>query len=67
MTVEINKKEIEVPRECGTLAELLQNQGISGYGHAVAVNNRIVTRSRWASFSIADGMKITVIRAVCGG
>lgn len=67
MTVEINKKETEVPAGCDTLAALLQTQGIGDKGHAVAVNNRVVPRLQWESFTLADGMKITVIRAVCGG
>lgn len=67
MKVEINNKEILLPDGCRTLSCLLQNQGISERGHAVAVNNRVVPRAQWAGFALADGMKVTVIRAVCGG
>ena len=61
MKVEINHKEVLLPEGCDTLTALLQSQGISEKGHAIAVNNRVVPRA------IADGMKITVIKAVCGG
>lgn len=67
MTVEINHKEVIVPDGCTTLSELLQSQGISGKGHAVAAENRVVPRAQWETFSLSEGMKITVIRAVCGG
>jgi len=67
MTVEINHKEVVVPEGCDTLSELLQSQGISAAGHAVAVENRVVPRTQWNVFPLAEGMKVTVIRAVCGG
>ncbi|MDE6164933.1 MAG: sulfur carrier protein ThiS, partial [Muribaculaceae bacterium] len=46
---------------------LLTREGFTGVGQAVAVNNCVVPRGDWNSFAIADGMKLTVIRAVCGG
>lgn len=67
MKVEINKKEIEAPVGVSTLAELLAASGFTGVGQAVAVNNRVVPKNEWASHGLEDGMKITVIRAVCGG
>lgn len=67
MTVEINHKEVAVPDGCTTLSGLLQSQGIGEKGHAVAVENRVVPRTQWETFALAEGMKITVIRAVCGG
>lgn len=67
MKVEINHKEVLLPEGCDTLTALLQSQGISEKGHAIAVNNRVVPRAQWAEYTIADGMKITVIKAVCGG
>lgn len=67
MKVEINHKEIEAPDDCRTLSALLKAEGFDGAGRAVAVNNRVVPKSQWDSFMLEDGMKITVIRAVCGG
>lgn len=67
MKAEINKKEIEVKAGINTLAELLADNGFTGIGQAVAVNNRVVPKADWVSFKLEDGMKITVIRAVCGG
>ena len=67
MTVEINHRVITVNEDCATLGQLLAKEGFSGVGQAVAVDNTVVPKAQWESFAIADGMKITVIRAVCGG
>ncbi|MCM1452207.1 MAG: sulfur carrier protein ThiS [Clostridium sp.] len=67
MKAEINKKEIEIGAEGLTLAQLLREQGFTGIGQAAAVNNRVVPKAEWENFKVKDGMKITVIRAVCGG
>lgn len=67
MKAVINKKEIEVEPGVNTLAELLVANGFTGVGQAVAVNNRVVPKADWASCPLEDGMKVTVIRAVCGG
>ena len=63
MTVEINHRAIAVKEGCTTLAQLLENEGFTGVGQAVAV----VPRTQWSETPLTEGMKITVIRAVCGG
>ena len=67
MEVDINGRRIAVDGDHVTLEELLPREGFTGVGQAVAVNNCVVPRGDWSSFAIADGMKLTVIRAVCGG
>lgn len=67
MKVEINNKEVELTDDCRTLTALLESQGISEKGHAIAVNNQVVPRAEWSSFQLVDGMKVLVIRAVRGG
>lgn len=67
MKIEINHRGIELDGTSLTLTELLQHEGISEKGHAIAVDNNVVPRDSWSSFVVTDGMKITVIRAVCGG
>ncbi|WP_417014497.1 sulfur carrier protein ThiS [Alistipes sp.] len=66
MEVTINHKPIGVDTPM-SLAELLAREGIPAEGVAVAVNNRVVPRGEWAATPVEEGMKITVIRAVCGG
>lgn len=52
---------------CITLRQLLEQEGFTGIGQAVAVNNRVVPRTDWDDMPLTEGMKLTVIRAVCGG
>lgn len=68
MTVEINKKTVVADSiEPATLASLLDHCGLGRPGQAVAVDNRVVARALWNETPLRDGMKITVITAVCGG
>ncbi|MDE5627179.1 MAG: sulfur carrier protein ThiS [Paramuribaculum sp.] len=67
MKVEINKKSIEVAPGITTLAQLLSHEKLDGPGQAVAVDNVVVRRADRDTVTIVDGMKITVIGAVCGG
>ena len=66
MEVTINRKPVGVDTPM-SLGDLLLREGIPAEGVAVAVNNRVVARSEWAATPVEEGMKITVIRAVCGG
>ena len=66
MEVFVNRKPVAV--ESGTsLAELLDRLGIVPDGTAAAVDNKVVPRDMWRQTIPAEGAKITVIRAVCGG
>ena len=67
MKVEINHRIVDVEEGCVTLAQLLEKEGLNGPGQAVAVENRVVPRAALADTHLAEGMRITVIRAVCGG
>lgn len=66
MRVEINHHPVDAPEDV-TLAQLLERERLNRPGVAVAVDNSIITRNRHDSFKVTEGMKITVIRAVCGG
>lgn len=46
MTVEINHRAIAVKEGCTTLAQLLENEGFTGVGQAVAVDNAVVPRTQ---------------------
>lgn len=50
-----------------TLLTLMQELNMPDRGVAVAVNNGIVQRSDWGSYSLSENMKITIIKAACGG
>lgn len=67
MNVEINHKNVNVSEYVNNLEELLQQEGFAGPGVAVAVNNRVIPKAQWKSTMLEEDMKITVIRAACGG
>ncbi len=46
---------------------MLQELGIQSTGIAIAVNNQVIPRSQWEAFLLAEGDKITIIRATQGG
>lgn len=67
MKVEINHHEVAVEGDYKTLLQILELENLDGRGVAVAVDNCVVPRDSWANTELVDSMKITVIRAVCGG
>lgn len=68
MTITINRKPVDADGLCpSTLAALLEREGLGKPGQAVAVDNRVVSRALWPDTPLRDGMKVTVITAVCGG
>lgn len=66
MKISINRSIVEVP-EGVTLGEVLTRENLAGTGVAVAVDNKVVARNAWPEFVLSEGMKLTVIKAVCGG
>lgn len=66
MKVEINHRTVEA-EDRASLANTLKAAGIDPAGKAAAVNNRVVPKDQWDTHVLADGDKITIIKAVCGG
>ena len=66
MKVFLNHQEICVGSRV-TLRDLLAGQSITSDGVAEAVNNRIISKEDWPDTFLANGDKVTVIRATCGG
>ena len=67
MEVVVNGRSLRVDGDRISLDALLKQEGFTGTGQAVAVNNRVVPRQEWGSYELSDGMRLTIIRAVCGG
>ena len=65
MNIKINNKETEV--KATSLQELATELSLPEKGVAVAVNNRMVTRTEWNLTAIKEGDNVVVIKAVCGG
>ncbi|MEO6794141.1 MAG: sulfur carrier protein ThiS [Mycobacterium sp.] len=65
MIVNVNEKQIEVA-EATTVAALLASMGYPDRGIAVAVDQAVLPRSRWAT-ALSDGDRLEVVTAVQGG
>ena len=67
MILKLNGKEQQVAAG-SSIPDLLAILGFeASRGVAVAVDGEVVPRSTWDAFSIHDGMRIEVLRAVQGG
>ena len=66
MKVLVNNKEQEVTSDpsVSTLAQSLQ---LPEKGIAIAVNNRMVSRTEWDGFVLKENDNIVIIKAACGG
>ena len=63
MKISVNNKEVETAAvSISALVEELSLPGI-----AVAVENRLVPRTAWDGYALAEGMNIVIIKAACGG
>ena len=49
------------------MLDVLSQVGMAGDGVAVAVDNKVLPRAMWPRRAAEQGMRLTVIRAVCGG
>ena len=65
MKVFVNDKEVETGAT--NLSQLSQELNLPAAGIAVAVNNRMIPRTEWDPHPLAEGDKVIVIKAVCGG
>ncbi|MFT4627811.1 MAG: sulfur carrier protein [Myxococcota bacterium] len=66
VTVTVNGAPHSLPAGA-TVADLLQQLGLDRPGVAVAVDHRVVPRSRHPDHALAQGVSIEIIRAVGGG
>ena len=65
MNVFVNQKAQETAAT--HVAGFVEELALPAEGIAVAINNRIVRRPEWETTLLAEGDRLTVIRAVCGG
>lgn len=68
LSLTINGEERELELDIPTVESLLDVLEIpSQKGVAVALDDRVVARSQWASTPISNGQHIEIIRATQGG
>ena len=65
MKLKVNDKEVETGAT--NLSQFSQEQNLPTTGIAVAVNQRMVPRTEWDSYTLNEGDNIIIIKAVCGG
>lgn len=66
MKVKVNNKDLELNGQ-NSLLQIAQTLELPDKGVAVAVNNRIVRREDWATYTVQENDQIIVIKAACGG
>lgn len=66
MTIYLNEKPI-MTADLTPLSKIMEEQGITPSGKAVAVNDFAVPPSLWAETMLHDGDKILVFSAYYGG
>ncbi len=66
MTIYINNEALQVSDNLN-IKDLLAHCNIATIGTAVAVDNKVISRSQWNNYYLNEGNKVTIIRAVCGG
>ncbi len=64
--VTINDKPTDIGME-SKLIDVLNKQGIPSEGCAIAVNNKVVPKSKWNTIQIQKGDTLSVFRAIAGG
>ena len=65
MKLKVNNQEVETG--VITLSQFSQEQNLPTTGIAVAVNQRMIPRTEWDSYTLNEDDNIIIIKAVCGG
>ena len=63
----LNNSPIELPPGCTTVKDLIESQNIKTQGCAIAIDNKIISRDKWAETNLNDGDRVTLITAAFGG
>jgi sulfur carrier protein len=66
INIKVNQTSYQFPAQV-TLDQILTQLDISVSGIAVAINERIITRSQWVSTILDDGDAVLIIKATQGG
>ncbi|MGV4529074.1 sulfur carrier protein ThiS [Ornithobacterium rhinotracheale] len=66
ITVKINSEIEQIPKET-TLSKLIVLKNIATRGIAIAVNQKVISRSKWEIFQLQENDTILIIKATQGG
>ena len=67
MNILLNSESIQLPKELGTVKDLVIWKKIPSQGTAVAVNDKLIPQSQWGVTQLNDLDRITIISAAFGG
>ncbi len=66
MQIFINDEPVECP-ESSTISTLLIQQNIPPVNMAVALNDRVISKTQWEQTMLSEGCHLIIIKAVQGG
>ncbi len=66
MNITVNENVVVIATD-SSIEELLQSLDKPLTGSAVAVNQQIISRSKWAEYKICEGDEISLFQAIAGG
>ena len=65
MIIKVNNKEIDIPSK-SNLSSLIETMQLPSAGVAAAVNNKLITKAEWDSFTLSENDNVVIIKAACG-
>lgn len=66
MKVQVNNKEVEIIKVF-TITGLTEQLELPLQGIAIAVNNKMISRTEWNNFVLQENDNLVIIKAACGG
>ena len=66
MKVTVNESDVVIDEQ-SSLEQLLVNLDKPLKGSALAVNQKIISRSKWAEYKLCEGDQISLFQAIAGG
>lgn len=66
MKVQVNNKEVEISPS-STITQLTAQLELPVQGIAIAVNNKMVSRTEWGKYVLQENDNLVIIKAACGG
>ena len=67
MEITLNNQPVTMPDDATVATLVASHAGADGKGIAVAVNDAIVTRARWADTPLHPADRVVIIKAAYGG
>ena len=66
MKVSVNEKPIELDEKCN-IEQLLNKLQSPLKGSAIAVNQKVISRSEWTNYQLQENDQISLFQAIAGG